>query len=305
MTQYNQYFYNKADTLIKILILLEFFQEYYNEDQEHITNNKENIENKEYKRNKNTDGKRVKNNNLNYKEFKEYYDSGIGKLEKGKNQGYEASKEKEVRQDSGYVSKIPVVIAEKSVKIPVEVLIELKEEALEIKRTNHQAYLNEAILVPIEDINKDIKTKKGKLFLKGFVRNNVEYSTVDNIEDNIISGEIKHKLAYIPFECTTLIEYSLPPNFHIKDDVKEIILNISNNLECNEHMYESEQEIKYNQPICCDIKKVKISGTRMCNNKKPLSDKFPIENTFSAIEEKMIVELFLTLTQRQSVEINN
>lgn len=308
MMGYSEVFYNKLEILAKILILLELFDEYYRQ-QRYIAGTKKknikaknivkkNIQEKSHENNKKqTDKNNKKQNNKSLKKCEILTD---GNSQKCKAKTRRNSKSKEVSVEKTFISKIPVVIAEKRVDIPVEMAIELEEEALEIKRSSHNVYLNEATLIPIEDN----KQKKGKLFLKGFIRNSLEYSTVKHINNAIISGKIKHSIIYIPFECTTFIDYSFPPNFNYKDNVREIVLNVSNYSDDNEHISISEQDMKFSEQICCNIKKAKISGTRIYS-KKPLSDKFKLESVFSRLMEKMIVELSLTLTQRQCINMIN
>lgn len=299
MIGYSEVFYNKLEMLAKILILLELFDEYYRK-QRYIAGKKKknvsgksiakNIHKKSHENNKKQSNKPLKKCEV----LKDYIP------EKCKGNIGENSKHKEVRVEKIFTSKIPVVIAEKRVNIPVEMVIELEEEALEIKRSSHNIYLNEATLIPIDDN----KQKKGKLFLKGFVRNSLEYSTAKHINNTIISGKIKHSIIYIPFECTTVIDYSSLPNFRYKNNIREIVLNVSNYSDNNEHINISEQDMKFSEQICCNINEAKIYGTRTYS-KKPLNDKFKLESIFSSLREKMIVELSLILTQRQCVNMIN
>lgn len=299
MMGYSEVFYNKLEMLAKILILLELFDEYYRKQRYIAGKKKKNVNGKSIAKNinKKSHENNKKQNNKPLKKcevLKDYIP------QKCKGNIGENSKHKEVRVEKIFTSKIPVVIAEKRVNIPVEMVIELEEEALEIKRSSHNIYLNEATLIPIDDN----KQKKGKLFLKGFVRNSLEYSTAKHINNTIISGKIKHSIIYIPFKCTTIIDYSCLPNFRYKNNIGEIILNISNYSDNNEHINISEQDMKFSEQICCNINKAQIYGTRIYT-KKPLSGKFKLESIFSSLREKMIVELSLTLTQRQCVNLLN
>ncbi|MCY6356566.1 DUF7852 domain-containing protein [Clostridium sp. ZS2-4] len=288
MMGYSEVFYSKLEMLAKILILLELFDEYYRERRYIASKKKKNIQQKSLSNNKKQNNKPLKKCEALTDENSQKCKSNIGGN----------IKPKEVRVDNTFTSKIPVVIAEKRVDIPVEIAIELEEEALEIKRSSHNVYLNEATLIPVEDN----KQKKGKLFLKGFVKNSLEYSNEKHINNAIISGRIKHSIVYIPFECTTIIDYTFPPNFNFKDDVREIALNVSNNPDDNEHMSISEESIKFSEQICCDINKAKIYGTRTYS-KNPLNDNLKLESVFTRLQEKVIVELYLTLTQRQCVNM--
>lgn len=299
MMGYSEVFYNKLEMLAKILILLELFDEYYRKQRYIAGKKKKNVSGKSIAKNINKKS-RENNKKQNNKPLKkcEVLKDYIPQKCKGNIGGN--SKHKEVRVEKIFTSKIPVVIAEKRVNIPVEMVIELEEEALEIKRSSHNIYLNEATLIPIDDN----KQKKGKLFLKGFVRNSLEYSTAKHINNTIISGKIKHSVIYIPFECTTVIDYSSLPNFRYKNNIREIVLNVSNYSDNNEHINISEQDMKFSEQICCNINKAKIYGTRTYS-KKPLNDKFKLESIFSSLREKMIVELSLILTQRQCVNMIN
>lgn len=319
MMGYSGVFYNKLEILAKILILLELFDEYYREQRYIASKKKKNIKGKNIVKKNIKEKSHENNKKQNNKPLKkcevlkcEVLTDGNSQKCKAKTRENSKSKEiraetrensksKEVRAEKTFTSKIPVVIAEKRVEIPVEMAIELEEEVLEIKRSSHNVYLNEATLIPIEDN----KQKKGKLFLEGFVRNSLEYSTVKHINDVIISGNIKQSIIYIPFKCTTFIDYSFLPNFNSGGSAEEIVLNVSNHSEDNEHsMSISKQDIKFSEQICCNIKKAKIAGTRIYS-KKPLNDKLKLESVFSRLREKMIVELTLTLTQRQCVNMIN
>lgn len=299
MMGYSEVFYNKLEMLAKILILLELFDEYYRKQRYIAGKKKKNVSGKSIAKNINKKS-RENNKKQNNKPLKKCEVLKDYIPEKCKGNIGENSKHKEVRVEKIFTSKIPVVIAEKRVNIPVEMVIELEEEALEIKRSSHNIYLNEATLIPIDDN----KQKKGKLFLKGFVRNSLEYSTAKHINNTIISGKIKHSIIYIPFECTTVIDYSSLPNFRYKNNIREIVLNVSNYSDNNEHINISEQDMKFSEQICCNINEAKIYGTRTYS-KKPLNDKFKLESIFSSLREKMIVELSLILTQRQCVNMIN
>ena len=59
----------------------------------------------------------------------------------------------------------------------------------------------------------NIPLLNGKLFLEGFIRNKVDFSIAKGIHDNIINLDTESVIIYIPFKCTTLIQYKFPTHF--------------------------------------------------------------------------------------------
>ena len=72
------------------------------------------------------------------------------------------------------VVKIPVVLAETNITIPVEATITLDQVAMEIKRIKKNVFLTQSRLIPFSE---DSRRGTGILFIAGFVRKNIEYVT--------------------------------------------------------------------------------------------------------------------------------
>ncbi|MDZ5017036.1 hypothetical protein GNF72_17860, partial [Clostridium perfringens] len=72
------------------------------------------------------------------------------------------------------VVKIPVVLAEVNVTIPVEATITLDQVAMEIKRIRKNVFLTQSRIIPF---SQDGRRATGILFIAGFIRKNIEYST--------------------------------------------------------------------------------------------------------------------------------
>ena len=186
-----------------------------------------------------------------------------------------------------FVSTIPILLAEVNIDIPIESTFKLANPALDIKNMKKELYLTNSTLLPMYE-SYDISSSelRGKLFLEGFVRNKLDFSIAKAISDNIISLDTECVIIYIPFKCTTLIQYKLPPVF-----LKEKLLDEYNN--CN------------TSPITCEIKEYKICETYTLLDKEPFNENFPIEINFHTIKENIIINLSLTLLQEQDVAINH
>lgn len=207
------------------------------------------------------------------------------------------------------VAKIPVVIAEKRVQIDVESVIKLEEPAIEIKRIRKNVFLTQCKLLPMSGMTNDGKITTGKLFLKGFVRKNIEFATAKCNKDNkIISGDIRHTTVKVPFECITLITFAVPPEFCTRINQTEV--EIFDPCILGKDMREQnfvDFECFTERPFCeledariieIDVEKdCDCHDTRCCDC---CEDKL---ETFQTITEKMVVFLRLKVLQNQQVTI--
>ena len=72
------------------------------------------------------------------------------------------------------VVKIPVVLVETNITIPVEATITLDQTVMEIKRIKKNVFLTQSRLIPFSQDNRE---NTGIVFIEGFVRKNIEYAT--------------------------------------------------------------------------------------------------------------------------------
>lgn len=190
----------------------------------------------------------------------------------------------EVNSDN-IISNIPILLSEVNIDIPIESTFKLKNPALDIKAMKKELYLTNSTLLPMYENYDTPSSLSGKLFLEGFVRNKLDFSIAKAISDNIINLDTECVIIYIPFKCTTLIKYKIPPVFS-KEKITDEYIN------CN------------TSPITCEIKEYKISETYTILDKEPFNKEFPIEINFHTIKENIIINLSLTLIQKQDVSIH-
>lgn len=209
-----------------------------------------------------------------------------------------------------FISTVPIIIAEKNIDIPIESTFKLKNSALDIKNMNKELYLTNSRLLPMyEKYDNSASSFSGKLFLEGFVRNKLDFSIAKGITDNIISLDTECVIIYIPFKCTTLIQYKVPPVFPKEKTLDYIPLYMSSNCaDYNEYLNKKNtQYTEYNKcntpPISCEINGYKICETYTLLDKSTFNDAFPLEINFDTIKENIIINLSLTLLQEQDVAI--
>ena len=208
---------------------------------------------------------------------------------------------------TGAVAKIPVVLAELSVRFNVTSLISLPEPAIEIKNIKKRIKVTQCMLIQDTDI----------LFIKGFVRKNIEFATNDCSNHRGMCGDIRHCTVDVPFECTTVVKFNgtcpapivsntsnefefftskeLPNDFAEKDRLLSGDLSEFNQISTE----------FFNELVFCELISAKIvEFDEFLHRERPKHTDLPVgEKLFTKIEEKMVIALTLKLLQNRQVAI--
>ncbi|MGN9163786.1 CsxC family protein [Tissierellaceae bacterium HCP3S3_D8] len=208
---------------------------------------------------------------------------------------------------NGAIVKIPVVLAELTVRFFVNAMIDLPEPALEIKDIKKRLKITQCLLLQPTNV----------LFIKGFVRKNIDYSTRTCSNREGVCGEIHHCTVDVPFECTTPVKFFREPAPIIPNQRKEFEFFRDQHLP-NEHFAEKDRLLsgdlsEFNQisneffnelPFCELISSTINEFDEFINRRRPAHIDLPFEEKeFRRIEEKMVIELKLKILQKQQVEI--
>ena len=209
---------------------------------------------------------------------------------------------------TGVVAKVPVVLAELTVQVNVDSIIELPEPAIEIKNIRKHLKITQCLL--LQNTNM--------LFVKGFVRKNIDYSTLGCSNSKGICGDIKHCTIDVPFKFTTPVEFNgiepapivnrtesefqyfrerelFGPEFADKDKLLSGDLS-----EFNQTTTEYFNEL----PFCELISSRIVEFDEYLNPTKPHKTTVPFEErVFKNIEEKMGVYITLKILQKRQVAI--
>ena len=208
---------------------------------------------------------------------------------------------------TGVVAKIPVVLAEFTVRFNVTSTIRLPEDALEIKNIKKRIKVTQCLLLQNTNV----------LFIKGFIRKNIDYSTRGCSNCESICGEIHHCTVDVPFQCTTNVtfngttpspvinstqaefeyfrEQKLPRDFAEKDKLLSGDLS-----EYNQESFEFFNEL----PYCELIRSRIVEFDEYLDRRKILLPAPFEERLFDEIEEKMVIFLTLKLLQKRQVAID-
>lgn len=208
---------------------------------------------------------------------------------------------------SGVVARIPVVLAELTVRFNVRSKIDLPEPAIEIKNIKKKIKITQCMLLQDTDI----------LFIKGFVRKNIDYSTKSCSNYSGICGDIRHCTVDVPFECTTVVTYNgTPPAAPISNTSREFeyfrTTDLPNNFAEKDQLLSGDLS-EYNQvsteffndlPFCKLISARIVEFDEYLHRERPRYSDLPIgEKLFTAIEEKMVITLRLQILQDRPVAV--
>ncbi|HJV17939.1 MAG TPA: DUF3794 domain-containing protein [Bacillales bacterium] len=209
-------------------------------------------------------------------------------------------------------TKVPVVLAELTLQANIDTIITFPEEVLEIKDIKKRLKITQCrLLLP-----------SNKLFIKGFVRKNIQYaSPCTDISANSatsISSDLHSMTVDIPFKCITeitkflskpvmpevnsrqefdfFVSQPLPSGFPEKDELLTSDLS--------EFHQESTQF--YNEIPFCELISSKIIEWDEAIDRKPIPDSSLIgEEYFTKIEEKMVVDFTIKVLQNQQVRVSS
>jgi hypothetical protein len=208
---------------------------------------------------------------------------------------------------TGAIAKIPVVLAELTIRFHVRALIDLPEKALDIKNIKKKIKITQCLLLQPTNI----------LFIKGFVRKNIDYATGSCSNIKGVCGELHHCTVDVPFECSTPVTFFTEP--------EDLAVNSSAEFEYfkvsdlpNKHFAEKDKLLssdlsEFNQivvqnfnelPFCELISARIFEFDEFINRHRPCHEDFPFEEKFfNKIEEKMVIELTVKVLQNRQVRI--
>ncbi|CAB1244914.1 CsxC family protein [Clostridium sp. MT-14] len=213
--------------------------------------------------------------------------------------------------------KIPVILAETNITIPVEATITLDKEAIEIKRIKKNVYLTQCRLIPF---SQDKKSDTGILYISGFVRKNIEYATEKCISSDKknICGDIRHCTVKVPFNCTTRVKFIRKPFFRSNPNSQELQYftdslkscdvcadPIIGRNPCDQNFTTTEI---FNEKPFCELVKSCITEVDIHKCPVPVNGKLygsPMEQEFRTFTEKIVIDLTLKVLQKQQVRIDS
>ena len=212
-----------------------------------------------------------------------------------------------------FVAKIPVLLSEAKITIPIMAELKLEERAIEIKRIKKNVYVTQCHLLPTEPCDTT-----GTLFIEGFIRKNVEYATEECSGEGVICGRIRHCTFNVPFKCTTTVHFFKKPVLRgpiftpnpptTETEIFEDTLRdcdvcsepIIGNDPCQQNFTSTEF---FNEPVFCELVSATFNETDIHKHPRTCCEN-PTEQSFRRITEKVLLTLKIKVLQKQQVGLN-
>ncbi|KAF0817872.1 MULTISPECIES: CsxC family protein [unclassified Cytobacillus] len=210
------------------------------------------------------------------------------------------------------VTKVPVVLAELTLQINIDALLTFPEPVLEIKDIKKTVKLTQCrLLLPTN-----------KLFIKGFVRKNIQYASpspdIEMHTGKSIASDIHSYTVDIPFHCVSEIKKFLTkPQMPEMNNRLEFDFLISKPLPTGHpekdklqtkdlSQFHQESIQHYNELPFCELISSRIIEWDEAIDRSPLPNCSPLgEGVFTKVEEKMVLDLTLKVLQKQQIRVSS
>lgn len=219
----------------------------------------------------------------------------------------------------GIIVKVPVELAVVDITSNLVANIHFPDPVLEIKDIKKRVKIVQCRLITPPAAPGQQFSAPGAtfpVFIKGFVRKNIQYATpCSNEKGSCVSSEIKSLTVDVGFECVTNVkltrEVQLPqPNFKTEFDFFRE-QKLGHGFPEKDHLLSSDlsqfhQESTqfYNELPFCELLQSNITEWDEAIDRKPLPGNAPFEEgTFENLVEKMIVRFRIKLLQKQQVRL--
>lgn len=196
------------------------------------------------------------------------------------------------------IIKMPVVLAERTIQIVVEANIPLKPPAVEIKRVLKDVFLKQCKLVPVEfepmDCMNVRQVTRAKLFVEGYIRKNIEYSTGE------CNGNLQDRIANVPFSGfadLTESDFMTLPILGSSAGSRSQFINPKNNHSPRLDKTFFENSVFYNEQPYCELIRADFYELDFAS-----CPTYP-NQTFDTLREKIVLDLTLKVLQEQQVQV--
>jgi hypothetical protein len=226
------------------------------------------------------------------------------------------------------VAKIPVTLAERNVSTNLSVKIKFPYPVLEIKDVKKRLKVVQCslILPPVAPGQNPFTPADGQLFLKGFLRKNIQYASpmMDKCHDNgsssCISSTIRSHTVEIPWECVVTIPagaFLAPPqrpvlntrgeyDFHISRELGHGYPEKDHLLTSDLSQFHQQSNQFYNEFPFCELISSSINEWDEAIDRKPLHGYYPSlnEGYFHTLVEKVFLQFTIKVLQKQQARVN-
>jgi hypothetical protein len=217
------------------------------------------------------------------------------------------------------ITKTPVVLAEVTVQVNTDFRFTVPKPVLEIKTIGKRLKLTESVLA----------LPTNKLFLRGFVRKNIQFATPTTFTGTTVSSTIESLTVDVPFSCVTdltgrFITPPVQPRVNTRSEFEfftstplaatdgfaaKDVLSMGDLSEFDQLSTEFFNELPFVELISATFTEFDLSigrtpGTVVIPSIAPTTTPPPFEEgTFTMIEEKMAIDITLKVLQNQQIRV--
>ncbi|MCA0984411.1 DUF3794 domain-containing protein [Halobacillus yeomjeoni] len=215
---------------------------------------------------------------------------------------------------AGVPVKLPVVLGNFTITSHLVANIEFEHPVLEIKDIKKRVVLTQCrLMTPSSDSDNDRSTGPFPLFIKGFVRKNIQYaSPTHNEKGECISSEMKSLTTNIPFECMATVELAnevlLPTrntrrefDFFRSQDLGNGFPEKDKYLSSDLSQFHQQSSQHYNDLPFCELVSSEIIEWDEATDRRSLGDGPEDEGYFHHVLEKMMLSFHIRVLQSQQV----
>ena len=205
-----------------------------------------------------------------------------------------------LHKDYRPIIKVPALLAETTIQIVLEANIPLDPPAVEIKRVSKDVFITQCKLVPSE-FGKEIcpgvfTVKRAKLFIEGYIRKDIEYSTAN------CNGVIRDRIATVSFSGFADLkgnDFLIYPILGGSTESKSRFIDPKSGDMPRQDKYFFENSVYYNEQPYCEL----ISADFYELDFSP----HPVKagNTFDSLREKIVLDLTLEVLQLRQVRVDS
>jgi hypothetical protein len=218
------------------------------------------------------------------------------------------------------VTKTPVVLAEVTVHLNTDFTFTVPVPVLEIKTIGKRLKLTESLLA----------LPTNKLFLKGFVRKNIQFATPIAFTGTTVSSIVESHTIDVPFSCVTdltgrFITPPVQPKMNSRSEFEfftstplagvngfsaKDVLSAGDLAEFDQVSTEFFNELPFVELISATFTEFDLSigrtpGTVVVPTPTPTVAPPFEEGTFTMIEEKMAIDITLKVLQNQQIRVKS
>nr|WP_295969715.1 DUF3794 domain-containing protein [uncultured Bacillus sp.] len=222
----------------------------------------------------------------------------------------------------GIVARVPVTLAERTVSTSLSAKIKFPNPVLEIKDVKKRVKIIQCSLMvpPVEPGVNPFTPTDAQLFLKGFLRKNIQFATpILQTGNSCITSNIRSHTIDLPWECLVTIpadEFISPPQRPVLNVRGEFDFLTSRSLGSGfpekdtfissdlSQFHQSSTQF-YNAFPFCELISSNITEWDEAIDRKPLQGKCAVlnEGTFQTIIEKVFLQFTIKVLQNQQAAI--